>query len=190
MQGAATLRSARQRPLRNTWSCCSFVSDRGELRLTPGTSKQELDLGGRGDGSLAQSGSRSRIAAIVSVDWGQRMFLSRQHLEQHAAERPDVGAFVDLLSTGLLRAHVRCCAEQDAFARLVHDHRREIPLALICLLRQTEVEDLDDTRLTPGWLNEPGVRATRLISNNETELLSTNQLAFDRSLHIRSRTAR
>ena len=44
--------------------------------------------------------------------------------------------------------------------------------------------------LTPGWPNEPGVRATGLISNTETELLSTNQLATDRSFHIRSRTAR
>ncbi len=38
----------------------------------------------------------------------------RQHLVEHAAERPDVTALVRLSSFRLLRRHVRGCSEDDA----------------------------------------------------------------------------
>ena len=49
-----------------------------------------------------------------------------QHLVEHAAERPDVGALVDALTARLLRAHVGGGAEDRAVARLgqVRDARR------------------------------------------------------------------
>ena len=58
-------------------------------------------LGGVVAGSAGQSGSRSRIEAIVSemVSPGNAL-AAGQHLVEHAAERPDVGALVD----GLPRA--------------------------------------------------------------------------------------
>ena len=47
-------------------------------------------------GSAVQSGSRSRIAASVSDSVVAReRGAARQHLVQHAAERPDVGPLVD-----------------------------------------------------------------------------------------------
>ena len=47
--------------------------------------------------------------------------LARQHLVEHAAERPDVGALVDGLAARLLGAHVRGRAEHHADAG---HHRR------------------------------------------------------------------
>ena len=40
--------------------------------------------------------------------------LSREHLVEHAAEGPDVGAAIDRLAARLFRRHVRCGAEDDA----------------------------------------------------------------------------
>ena len=42
---------------------------------------------------------------------------SRQHLEQHGAERPDVGRAVGALTAGLFRTHVCRCAEDHAERR-------------------------------------------------------------------------
>ena len=63
-------------------------------------------------GSLAQSGSRSRTRASVSETPSPvERPLPREHLVEHAAERPDVGALVHRLAARLLRAHVRGRAE-------------------------------------------------------------------------------
>ncbi|HSC25848.1 MAG TPA: hypothetical protein VLD67_01160 [Vicinamibacterales bacterium] len=51
---------------------------------------------------------------------GGKRCSARQHLVEHAAERPDVGAFVDELAARLLRAHVRRGAQNYALQR----HRR------------------------------------------------------------------
>ena len=75
--------------------------------------------------------------------------LPGQHLVQHAAERPDVGALVDRLPARLLRAHVRGGAENDALARpadasssaTASDRRRRVARHRF---RQAEVEDLHD----------------------------------------------
>ena len=78
---------------------------------------------------------------------------ARQHLVQHAAERPDVAALVRLASLRLLRRHVRGRAEQDAHAGH-HGGRRDRgesaarrrgrqPAVASRELRQTEVEHLD-----------------------------------------------
>src|SRR6185369_17210629 len=40
--------------------------------------------------------------------------LSAQHFVQHAAKRPDIGAFVDRLPACLFRRHIRHRAEQHA----------------------------------------------------------------------------
>ena len=68
-------------------------------------------------GSADQSGSRSRIFAIVSetVSPGNGD-APGQHLVEHAAERPDVGALVDRLATRLLGAHVGGGADDSASA--------------------------------------------------------------------------
>src|SRR5262245_37946084 len=47
---------------------------------------------------IGECGSRERGAA-------------REHLVEHASERPDVGALVDRFASCLLRAHVRCGPE-------------------------------------------------------------------------------
>jgi hypothetical protein len=71
-----------------------------------------------------------------------------QELEEHAAERPDVGAFVDRLSPCLFRAHVGSGAEHDSSYRADGGHcrlverRRHRGLAGHPL-RQAEVEHLD-----------------------------------------------
>jgi hypothetical protein len=72
---------------------------------------------------------------------------SRQHFIDDAAECPDVRAFVDRLAARLLRAHVRGCAQNHAFARIADRERlREIGgrSAVGRRLRQPEVEDFDD----------------------------------------------
>ena len=52
---------------------------------------------------------------------------ARQHLEQHDAERPDVRAFVDRASLGLLGRHVRRGAEdQTPFGPRGRQHCRRI----------------------------------------------------------------
>ena len=90
----------------------SFSRHRRSRRRTAGGR-----LGGRRD----QSGSRAddggddlgRVGAVEGATPGE-------HLEQHAAERPDVGAAIDGLAARLLGAHVRRRAEDHADAR----HRR------------------------------------------------------------------
>src|SRR5262245_36387095 len=57
---------------------------------------------------------------------------SGQHLEEHAAKRPDVRALVDCLTARLLRAHVRRRSEDAPFRRFLARTRR--PLALVSLL--------------------------------------------------------
>ena len=64
--------------------------------------------GGVSAGSAVQSGSVLRIAATRrSRSRRRRTSAARQHLEQHAAERPDVGALVDRLAARLLRDSCR-----------------------------------------------------------------------------------
>ena len=99
--------------------------------------------GGRAD----QSGSRSRIFAIVSetVSPGKRD-APGQHLVEDAAERPDVGALVDRLPARLLAGSCRRPCPECAFARPAW---REPPLREIGRrrvgarrLREPEVEHL------------------------------------------------
>ena len=75
---------------------------------------------------------------------------SGEHLEQHAAKRPDVGALVDRLAARLLRTHVGGGAENDA--RAVSIARRscvdaadavEPPLSICDRFGEPEVEHLD-----------------------------------------------
>jgi hypothetical protein len=70
--------------------------------------------------------------------------LAGQHLEQHGAEGPDVGAPVRRLAAGLFRAHVRGRAEKRAGAGPNDRHLR-----VLCLgrfdPREAEVEHLDET---------------------------------------------
>ena len=82
--------------------------------------------------------------------------LSRQHLEQHAAERPDVGSSIGGFAPGLLRAHVAGRTENHSGhgAGGCHGRRpglRNRSLAVGCLSRrckrlgETEVEHLGVT---------------------------------------------
>ena len=66
-------------------------------------------------GNAVQSGSRSRMAASVSVSVSPANARRPvEHLVEHAAERPDVGALVDGLAARLLGTHVRRRAEDHA----------------------------------------------------------------------------
>ena len=67
--------------------------------------------GGWQAGSIDQAGSRSRMRAMESETESQANARSPgQHLEQHAAEGPDVGPLVDGKPPRLLGAHVGCRA--------------------------------------------------------------------------------
>jgi hypothetical protein len=66
-------------------------------------SKSRRTVDGVAAGSSNQSGVRSISAAIVSGDGGAaERRTTRQHFIEHAAECPDVGAFVDGLAACLL----------------------------------------------------------------------------------------
>ena len=96
-----------------------------------------------------QSGSRSRIAASVSEIVSPREGrAAREHLVEHAAERPDVGPLVDRLSARLLGAHVGRGPEDDAFARAADRDRRRLRQVRCRVVagdrfREPEVEHLD-----------------------------------------------
>jgi hypothetical protein len=74
---------------------------------------------------------------------------SRQHLEQHDAERPDVRAFVDRPAARLFRRHVRRRPENHPQFRRVYRHRRRVGDVDARLadgrerFGETEVEHLD-----------------------------------------------
>ena len=73
--------------------------------------------GSRGDvsgGRALQSGSPRRTAASMSETSRPRTRGAGQHLVEHAAERPDVGAPVDRFAARLLGAHVGGRAEDHA----------------------------------------------------------------------------
>ena len=83
-------------------SCSRF---RGSFRRQRSSSLR-TDAGVLGEGHV-QSGSRWRtLQACRSPCRRQTRALAGQHLEQHAAERPDVRALVDRLPASLLGAHV------------------------------------------------------------------------------------
>ena len=65
-------------------------------------------------GSGLHRGRRSSTSASVSEIVSPAKAAAGQHLEQHDAERPDVGAPVGLLPARLLRAHVGGRAEDHA----------------------------------------------------------------------------
>ena len=72
-------------------------------------------------GKAPHSGSFNRTAASVVGDVvALEGPAAGQHLVEHAAERPDVGALVDRLALGLLRRHVGRGAEDHP----AHGHRR------------------------------------------------------------------
>ena len=62
-------------------------------------------------------------ASVIDDVLALECSLARQHLEEHAAERPDVGALVHGLPARLLRAHVRGGAENHPGSR--HRGRRD-----------------------------------------------------------------
>jgi len=71
-----------------------------------------------------------------------------EHFEQHAAKRPDVGAFVDVLTACLFRAHICRRADNHSLARFhLRDSGNGGRTALrvgAVHLRETEVEHLHD----------------------------------------------
>ena len=79
-------------------------------------------------GSAAQAGSpRSTAASVSLTSLALERSLTREHLEEHAAERPDVAALVGRPSLRLLRAHVRRRPENHAHSghqRWPGDRRR------------------------------------------------------------------
>ena len=78
--------------------------------------------GQRGPIGLAFKNADERVGDRVAVERAP----ARQHLEQHAAERPDVGALVDRLPARLLGAHVGRRAENAALRRAVERARRRL----------------------------------------------------------------
>ena len=110
--------------------------------------RQELpDRTGVFCGSTCQSGSRCRTFATVS---GAPSAVERtstgQHLEQDAAERPDVGPPVDLSPARLLGTHVGRRPHHGAFFRGDRGDRSALqPPSSLSVIRprQTEVEHLD-----------------------------------------------
>jgi hypothetical protein len=111
----------------------------------------------RGPVRIAREDRRHRIRCGVA---GERCAAS-EHLVQHAAERPDVGAFVDGLPPRLLRTHVRRGPEDhtgDGVGRArtpVARSRVAIGCRRLQGFRQTEVENLDGpirTHFHIGWL--------------------------------------
>ena len=105
--------------------------------------------GGVRGGRRVQSGSRSSTPTMVSaIVSPQRTRDAGEHLVEHAAERPDVGALVDRLAARLLRAHVGRRAEHvparvDAAAAssAIATHRAPVPASA---LAEAEVEHLHD----------------------------------------------
>ena len=86
--------------------------------------------------------------------------LAGQHLIEHAAEGPDVGAFIRRQAPGLLRAHVRRGSEDDADLRLEGGRRRHVGLRVRRPwrehFREAEVEDLHASFASQrhvGWLD-------------------------------------
>jgi hypothetical protein len=67
---------------------------------------------------------------------------AREHLVQHTAERPDVGALVDAQAPRLLRAHVRGGA--DHRAGVCHRQRLRVRHLLARDACDSEIEHLDD----------------------------------------------
>ena len=99
-------------------------------------------------GRAVQSGSCSRIAAIVSETLSPRNARRAVNISYNtAAERPDVGALVDRPPTCLLWAHVGGGAGNDPFTGFLDRDRRHLDEWSGALapkhLRQPEVEHLD-----------------------------------------------
>src|SRR5688500_4337728 len=106
---------------------------------------------------LAADDRRDCVGDVLSVEGA----VPRQHLEQDAAERPDVCALVDRLPARLFGRHIGGVAEDDADLRRRTGQRRRNRQAArrrrrrVERLRQTEVEHLDGAiwpQLDVGWL--------------------------------------
>ena len=86
-------------------------------------------------------------ASVIEVSSPLKVDVSREHLVEQAAERPDVGALIDGFASGLLGTHVRRRAEHHSGLR--HRWRRErggprsCEIARVERFRQAEVQDLD-----------------------------------------------
>ena len=77
----------------------------------------------------AQARTRDRARASRHLPTYRRRFrpetaVSRQHLVQHNAERPDIGALIDGFAASLLGAHVSGGAENSARLRHAKGERR------------------------------------------------------------------
>ena len=116
---------------------------RRSVRTGAGTSG-----GSASQGWLEPDDRAEHVGHVLAIEGAS----PRQHLVQHAAERPDVAALVRLSSFRLLRSHVRGGAEDDAHAGQhgrARDGRRLRPIVaarrvlLGCQrLREPEVQHL------------------------------------------------
>ena len=99
--------------------------------------------GQRGPRRLLRHDADDEVGDIVAGKGA----LAGEHLEEHAAERPDVGAFVDRLALRLLRAHVGGGPDDHAQPAGHRGHRRRqrrVRRALVGhRLGEAEIEDLD-----------------------------------------------
>ena len=93
------------------------------------TREQATHVRGVSAGSAVQSTScRSTAASVSDVSSPLEGAPARQHLVQHRAKRPDVGAPIDGPALGLLGRHVRGGAENHAHLRAVRGERRRVRL--------------------------------------------------------------
>ena len=100
---------------RNAFLRASFSRQSSSVRRTAG----ETPDGSASRSAVALEHARERARDVLAEERG----LARQHLVEHAAERPDVGAPVDGFAARLLGAHVRRRAEHHA--GLGHRGRRQ-----------------------------------------------------------------
>jgi hypothetical protein len=129
------------------------MSCRTVLAIALETAAEEArDLGGC---SRRERGPRNVLAKHGGECVRDRLTLKQsracQHLEEHDAKRPDIGAFVGLSPPCLFGAHVRRGSEDDTGGRglcsqgwRIHRRRRFRIAGRECL-RKTEIEHLHRT---------------------------------------------
>ncbi len=114
-----------ERTTSNAPSRASLTSCRSAMRLRASFSKQSSSVRRTEADTSGGSALKSALpwSTRASVDrhvLTEERGLAREHLVQHTAKRPNVGAPIDSLTSRLLRAHVRSRAEHHAH----FSHRR------------------------------------------------------------------